>query len=146
MKENLEKVFFEVGSLGNEVSESMWVKKNNNNNYIVRNSAFYLYNISFLDEIDYKMIDNILFYKSIIKKSGHSTYRILLPNKKNIDKFDLYWKPIEKLGCSYESYNKELGLFSVDVPPNVDIKKVYSLLEVGEKDDIWEFEEADYSR
>jgi len=47
---------------------------------------------------------------------------------------------MERLGCTYENANSRL--LSIDVPPSVDIYKAYSLLELGEKEGVWDFEEA----
>ena len=54
--------------------------------------------------------------------------------------FKTFWMPLEKIGCSYEKgYNR---FYSMDVPIGTDIYKAYSLLEDGEKNEIWEFEEG----
>ena len=133
-------------SWGGVETENMWVELTDDKKLKIMNSPFYVTGVSYLDKVDYFVEEDRLFFLKVLEKSGHSTYRILLPKKKNIDKFELYWKPIEKLGCTYESNMNVNALYSVDVPPEVDIKKVYSFLEIGERDEIWGFEEADYSR
>ena len=37
---------------------------------------------------------------------------------------------------------KNMFLLAVDVPPDTDINVVYTLLDKGEKDGIWSFEEG----
>ena len=58
-----------------------------------------------------------------------------------------YWNTLEKSGCSYESMRIKLSigqrvLFSVDVPPSADIHEIYDVLERGENDAVWRFQEG----
>jgi hypothetical protein len=51
------------------------------------------------------------------------------------------------MGCSYESASLSLSmgqrlLYSVDVPPTTDIYEVYEMLEKGENDEVWQFQEG----
>ena len=48
------------------------------------------------------------------------------------------WKPLEKLGCTFE----QGPVVSVDVPEDANIYKVYDLLDAGERSGVWEFEEG----
>jgi len=50
------------------------------------------------------------------------------------------WKPLAALGCSYEQATKRL--MSVDIPPTANIYQAYALLEKGEHNQMWDFEEA----
>ncbi|WP_420831742.1 DUF4265 domain-containing protein [Bathymodiolus japonicus methanotrophic gill symbiont] len=86
--------------------------------------------------------DDLLFESTSIA-AGHSTYRILL--EKNISDKDFlkFWNPLEKQGCSYESADMDkISLYAIDVPPKSDIYLVYELLEKGEREGIWGFEEG----
>jgi hypothetical protein len=58
-----------------------------------------------------------------------------------------YWNMLEKSGCSYESMTIKLSigkrsLFSVDFPPSADIYEIYEILERGERDAVWIFQEG----
>jgi hypothetical protein len=66
---------------------------------------------------------------------------VLEPGKSK-DEFQAYWDPIEALGCSYESSMNPEVEFAVDVPPEVDVHAVFSLLQRGEQEGIWEFGEG----
>jgi hypothetical protein len=122
-------------------SESLWVKPwFKENTYQIRNIPFYAKCVSLDDVIEIKEIEGVKYFKSVLKKSGHSTYRIFLKDGVSEDIFTDFWMPLENIGCSYEKgYNR---FYSIDVPLETDIYKVYSLLENGEKNNIWEFEEG----
>lgn len=140
------KLFFYLPSdnIAGAEAESLWSEPTPHKSLVVMNIPFYAKGISFLDEVSFSIEKDILVFKGIIKKSKHSTYRILQLQKDQKDKFDEYWKPLKKLGCSFESKLNGATLYAIDVPPEVDIKKVYELLEKGENDKIWHFEEGDY--
>lgn len=55
------------------------------------------------------------------------------------------WSELEVLGCTYEGSNVgERLLYAVDVPPHAAVAEVYRLLEQGESEGDWEFEEGFY--
>ena len=62
------------------------------------------------------------------------------PPETTEEKFARDWEPLEKLGCTYERANRRL--VAIDVPPRSDVYAVYAVLEDGEKDGLWEFEEG----
>jgi hypothetical protein len=123
-------------------SETLWVSPwFKENSFQVRNIPFYAKGVSLDDIIETDEIDGTKYFKCIFKKSGHSTYRIFLANNVTEQQFNSYWAPLEKIGCSYEKgFNR---FYSIDVPSDADIYIAHSLLENGEKNNVWEFEEAD---
>ena len=124
-------------------AEHLWATPVGISLYRLENSPFCAYNVSYQDVVVAREDgDGILRFERVENRGGHSTYRILLkPSSKKSD-FETYWRPIEQLGCSYESSSDPETRFSVDVPAPADIYKVYSLLENGERDEVWTFEEA----
>lgn len=74
-------------------------------------------------------------------RSGHSTYRMFVRHGLPTPTFLSHWKPLEALGCTFESAK---SLLAIDVPAKADIYKVYKLLEAGESHGVWEFEEAHF--
>ena len=129
-------------------SESVWAEMVENNIYRIRNTPFYVKGISFEDLVTVKEMGGILFFNSVFKHSGHSTYRVMMPipseeNKGLKEKFIEYWKPLESVGCSYESTKiGRIDFYAIDVPPEANIYHVYDLLMLGENDHIWDFEEG----
>lgn len=96
----------------------------------------YVYGISYGDIISACMKDNNFFFDGVTKREGHSTYRIFVNSYTKEITEDL--KEFERVGCGYEGDGKRL--FAIDVPPNVDVIKVRSLLLDGEKKGKWEWE------
>jgi Domain of unknown function (DUF4265) len=81
----------------------------------------------------------------VIERGGHSTYMLLIPPAET--RLVPYWGMLERLGCSYESMNIKLSvgrrlLYSVDVPPTTDIYEVYEMLERGQDQGVWMFQEG----
>jgi hypothetical protein len=119
-------------------TESLWSEIDGNFNRII-NIPFYAKGISYGDIVTVRNEKDLKVIENVVKKSGHSTYRIFSLTSEG-DKLDFYWKLLEELGCSYEQATT--NLFAVDVPPQTDINKVYEILQLGEKYNIWEFEEG----
>ena len=110
--------------------------------YRIENVPFYVKGVSFDDLVLVGINDNGEFiFEKVLKKSGHSTYRIyLLKNNQQVN-FEKYWKLLEMIGCTYEKAFERF--YSIDVPPSTNIYEAYNLLDVGEKAGVWEFEEGD---
>lgn len=125
-----------------EGTETCWAEQTKSDEFTLLNSPFYLFNFSYLDVVSANFIRNEtqLEFKKLIKRSGHSTYRIFLLNNKTSEAFHEFWTPLEQIGCTYEKANK--SLFSIDIPHNTNIHKAYKFLKNGEDGNIWEFEEA----
>lgn len=123
--------------------EWVWAESLGNNLYRLRNTPFYAYGYSFLDVVKGIQENNAIYVHKSHKPSQHSTYRIAFYNKDIPEKDYLkYMEELLELGCTYESYNI---LFAIDVPPEVDIEKVYKILSENEKKEIWGFQEAHYA-
>jgi len=76
----------------------------------------------------------------ITARSGHSTYRLVLPEDTNEEKFLKDWVRLVELRCTYERATRRY--VAIDVPPHADIYAVYQVLEEGERTCQWEFEEG----
>jgi len=84
-------------------------------------------------------------FEDVIERGGHSTYMVVVPVFEARE--HAYWNMLEKLGCSYERANINLRtgsnlLLSVDVPGSAILHDVYEILERGETDSIWMFQEG----
>ncbi len=126
-------------------SEVMFALPSGDDCYVLDNSPFYAFGISYCDEFKVKSVDGELIFDSIVARSGHSTYRIKLPMDKEHDYFLIHWQSLADLGCSYEgsSVNKK-RLYAIDIPPSADVFKAYEVMEYLENKGIWEFEEGHY--
>ena len=145
MKGELTKIYFLFGANewhGHD-SESVWAEHVGDGKYKIKNSPFFAKGISFEDVVSVLEKDDMLVFEKTIISAGHSTYRILVKEQDVPIPFNIYWKPIEKLGCSFEeNIEMALRMYAVDVPSTTDIYQVYSLLEAGETAGVWDFEEG----
>jgi hypothetical protein len=128
-------------------TESLWAEPiaaaHGGDVFLVRNSPFYTKEVSYLDVV--RAVPGIhirgLDFAGLIGSRGHSTYRLLVQEDRG--EFENYWRKLHDLGCTYESGTVRQGmLYSVDVPDITDIHEVYKILEEGQKNDVWIFEEG----
>lgn len=152
MARQLVKVRFELDpqDLHGHGGEFLWAAPTGisiGDEFEIRNSPWYAKGISFKDVV--KALPSgdgrVFEFERVIKRSGHSTYMLLV--EPDNSKLQTYWKSLEERGCSYESgaINLNSGRrdhYSVDVPPSPDIYEVYRLLEKGERDSVWLFQEG----
>lgn len=145
VKGNLVKVFFELDINGGPGSESMWAEPVKDNEFRLDNIPFFAYGVSYNDTIQVTVREDNLFFESVVRRGGHSTFRVFLKISDLETKFiEKQFQPFVDLGCSYEGNGQRL--FSIDVPPTVDLKKVVDLLEEGENISKWEYEEGYVSK
>ncbi len=121
-------------------TESLWAEPVGEDLYCLRNVPFLAFGFSEQDVITAKQIDGVLTVTGVAARSGHSTYRLVLPEDTSEDQFLKDWVPLRKLGCTYERATRRF--VAIDVPPGADIYAVYKALEEGEADRRWEFEEG----
>lgn len=138
-------VTFSVFVGDEEIVERMFAIPRNDGRYVLDNSPFYVFGISYRDVLSVSKKDGELFFSGIESRGGHSTYRVKLPIGRDHEFFLSRWSQLEELGCTYEgsSANPE-RLYSIDIPPGVDVFEVYRLLEEGEQQGVWVFEEGHY--
>ena len=123
-------------------AESLWAKRIKRGQYVLKNSPFYAYGVSAEDTVAARSVERTLVFDRILKRGGHSTFRILLPEGGSIKsrKFLKFWRRLEGLGCTFELASKHW--LAVDVPPCARIDQVRLLLEKGEEASAWKFEEG----
>lgn len=113
----------------------------------LRNSPFFVRGISFQDVVRgvQRSDDGKLEFAGVVDRGGHSTYMLLVsPTRAD---FSTYWGKLQNLGCTYESKKLKVSLgdrilYSVDVPPRADIDAIRSVLEDGERNNVWMLQEG----
>lgn len=123
-------------------TESVWAEYVFEDSYRLLNSPFFATGVSAEDVIRATPRQEALFFEKVIERAGHSTYRVIVDNSTDEPTFNEYWSPLQELGCTYESAQLNALLLAVDVPTYASIHRVYELLERGEIDGIWGFEEG----
>jgi hypothetical protein len=79
-------------------------------------------------------------FEEVVFCGGHSTYRIFVEEEADEARFNEHWQPLEALGCTFERGDEKF--LAVDVPKDADIYAAYELLERGEVEGVWAFEEG----
>ena len=138
----LVKVLFDLGSNAwhGNATETVWAENVTQNRFRLRNVPFYAFGVSNEDVVFAEKDGHAFVFTGVSIRAGHSTYRIILNETTQGWDFDNAWRPLEELGCIYEEGPGALK--AVDVPSSVDIAQVYQLLEAGESDGVWDFEEG----
>lgn len=118
-------------------SERLWAEPVGADRYILRNTPFYVFGVSYGDIVFGDERDGQVYFRSVSIRSGHSTYRLWVKPAERAQ-FAARWAPLGALGCSYEGG----VVHAVDVPATSDVHAVYAVLEDGERAGYWEFEEG----
>jgi len=136
------KIFFEINNdVDKPKSESIWAEDNGLGNFRIDNIPFFTYGISYNDIIFAELDrDNLLFFKKVIKRGGHSTLRLFFTNKLSEQEKQSEIKKLNKIGAVVERATE--SLFAIDVSPDTNLKSVISLLKEGEQRGEYEYEEG----
>ena len=123
-------------------AENLWSEDRGDGSYVIDNIPFYAYEISNGDLVSARDVDGRLFFERVLERGGHSTYRVLVKNQAGFesDGFRRLWKSLQALGCSNEV--AKCRWIAIDVPKISDPDAVCKILELGEEESVWTFEEA----
>ncbi|WP_081262239.1 DUF4265 domain-containing protein [Ralstonia solanacearum] len=127
-------------------SELLWAEALEDGAMRVMNTPFFAKGLSYLDVISIKVESDGVFFNSVVSSGGHSTYRLIRNESVDDETFNGRWSGLAEPGCTYESFL--IGatyMYAIDVPPSADVRKIYSLLEAGEKEEVWDFDEGKYA-
>jgi Domain of unknown function (DUF4265) len=145
-KDSCVRIAFSFGESSNIQTEVLLARPIGEGLYLLENSPFYVYGISYQDVAAASECDGQLKATGVVRRGGHSTYRVRLKETATTKQFQRAWSRLEHLGCTYEeSLANATPLFSIDVPPGVDVNLAYQELEAAEEDGIWEFEEGHFA-
>ena len=82
--------------------------------------------------------DGLLWFTRVIRPSGHSTIQILFRRQEDAAPFRAV---LSGLGCASEGSDLP-ELIAVDVPPSVSYEKLKAVLDAGEGEGRFEYQEA----
>jgi Domain of unknown function (DUF4265) len=134
-------VQLESGAWHGHALEKLWAERVGDGRYRLRNTPFYAKGLSFEDVVFAEVrADGQLVVSGVSLYGGHSTYRLAPKASLEDVAFRSAWAPLQATGCSFEGVGGRL--LAVDVPPQANIQQVYDLLQRGEDDGVWEFEEG----
>ncbi len=124
------KVLFRVpDDEGGATVETLWAVPLGDDRYILDNSPFYAYGVSWQDTVfaPLDMQEGLPTFQSIVAKSGNRTVRVIFdPPVSSGNASDQVLQGLVSLGCSYEGANP--GYMSVNIPPIVELQDVRSHL------------------
>jgi hypothetical protein len=123
---------------GNFAEETVWATKQEDKMYEIDNIPFFATNLALGDIISVENDDDNLYFDEIISTSGHSTVQIILFNKSFSEEIIL---KLESMGCKWESMNNE-QYYAIDVPQQVEYKKLKDLLTCYRENEILDYREA----
>ena len=140
--EDLVKVLFQLepNAWHGSATETLWAERVDPRRLRLRNVPFFAFGVSVEDVVFARVTEGLLEFDGVSIRGGHSTYRIIPKATASPESLKQRWQELEQLGCTYEQGPGRLR--ATDVPPKADIYKVYALLEQGEREGIWEFEEG----
>lgn len=145
---NLVKIAFPLNAEESDgiTRERLWAKPMPDGTFVLDNSPFHVYGISYRDIVHAELEEEGLVFSGVAQRGGHSTYRLKLPSGASHGYFLEFWPQLEKLSCTYEGTSDHRRLYSIDVPPGASVQGVYDILTRLEAAGVIEFEEGHYSR
>lgn len=153
MAEERERIYFRLdpSDWHGKPNEGLWAERLDRSPsgtvYKILNSPFFTRGVSYLDIVRAAPgADGVrLEFAGVLDHAGHSTYMVLV--SPTCSALATYWKRLEAMGCTYESTTIDTSagkkiLYSIDVPDTADVYVVYAILEEGERNDVWTFQEG----
>ena len=139
-QEQLVRVIFALEADMPYETESIWAKAAGNDLFVLDNVPFFAFGVSCGDKVAARIIDDRLRFSGVVEPSGHSTYRVYLNGGVSQAASADFARELQDLGCHREIGTQKFWAF--DLPPKTDIFKVYAVLERGQAEGIWTFEEG----
>ncbi len=149
MNTHRDKIFFDVVDKEQNImeTESLWgersfIEYDERTAFIIKNTPFYVKNISFMDTVyAVPRVEGGYQFDGIADRSGNSTYRLMVNS--GSPKFEEWWSELQDLGCTYESGSwGDKRLYAVNVPSSSNIYDVYTVMKNGLNSGVWYVQEA----
>jgi hypothetical protein len=123
-------------------AENLWVDELVDGHFKINSIPFYVYGVSTGDVVAATMVNGRLEFDSVVSRSGHSTYRVLIANEQGPESpaFAFLWQRLAALGCSNEVAKRRW--VAIDIPATTNADSVYGILEVGAHEGVWTFDEG----
>ena len=128
-------------------SETLWAVPMGESRFRLDNIPFFVCGVSCFDIVSArKEAGGKIKYDRLIEPGGHSTIRVVFYDQPNDprpleERVSGLRKSFRELGCSSELSHIPT-LISIDIPPEVALAKAKLILDVGQKQELWDYEEA----
>jgi hypothetical protein len=118
--------------------ENLWAVDLGEGRYRIDNIPFYVLGVSDGDLVAaVTEEDGRLVFSELVEASSNSTFRLFVSDEEETSKAR---KMFRDLGCPSELVSPRF--ISIHIPGSVTMRPIASLIEQGEKDGRWEFEEG----
>ncbi|HYO58478.1 DUF4265 domain-containing protein [Archangium sp.] len=118
--------------------ESLWAIPVEEGLFQIDNIPFFAQEVALGDVVSAVSEGGELRFQKVVRPSGHSTLRLIIYDKGEVPAVR---KLLEERGCASEGSHIP-GLISVDVPPSVSLAMLRPMLDEGEAQERWGYEEA----
>ncbi|NMO14677.1 DUF4265 domain-containing protein [Pyxidicoccus fallax] len=118
--------------------EGLWARPLGAGLFQLDNVPFFARGVAYGDVVSASSVEQELRFQEVVRPSGHSTLRLIVHDEEDVPAVKAL---LEKLGCSIERSHIP-GLISVDVPPQVSMAALKPVLDEGEAQERWGYEEA----
>ncbi|MFI8791988.1 DUF4265 domain-containing protein [Streptomyces sp. NPDC055105] len=124
--------------------EVLWARKVSDTVGELVNAPFFVYGVSSGDIVSFLVSGDgaEIVFDELLSVRGHSTLRVVLLDDSKEAALVLR---LRELGCAVET-GRVASLLAVDVPPGVAYPTIREILETGEAQELWEYEEASLSQ
>lgn len=105
----------------------------------LENIPLHVFGLSFGDVFRARDDRGVLTFDHVIRRGGHSTYRIALVGQSWTTRSRELLTRLEHLGAVFE--RSAMKMIAIDVPPESDVYDIYAVLSDGLADGTWYFDE-----
>lgn len=119
-------------------SEGLWARPLGGGLFQLDNVPFFAKGVACEDVVSATNVGGELLFQKVVRPSGHATLRIIVYEEGDVADVQAL---LEKHGCAVERSHVP-GLLSVDVPPTVSLDTLKPMLDEGETEERWGYEEA----
>lgn len=126
-------------------SESLWAKSTDTpGEFILENAPFFARDVSFGDRVAAQYRDGTHFFKQVVARSGHSTYRVIPQRVEGLlVPMDATLHLLMNEGCRFEKGKVgNMPFVVVDVPKDSSADRCYGALKSADAADMLHFEVA----
>jgi hypothetical protein len=121
-------------------AEWLWAEPEGNNTYVLKNVPTFVKGLSYGDVVKTRIEDGVPVFDDVVRRGGHSTYRIYANSDRRSPEVMKVIQTLEKMHSEMENATDKI--VNVDVLPEADIYAVYQVLDDAERAGILQFEEG----
>lgn len=121
-------------------AEWVWTHPESDGTFVLRNVPTFAMGLSFGDTIETKIENGVPVFEKVVRRGGHSTYRIYAKGSREDPDVMKVLHTLEEMHCDLETATSKI--VNVDVLPEADVYAVYQVMNDAERAGILEFEEG----